>query len=297
MSAPTTRELAGKPVAEQLYEETARKWRDRTGTPIPGLASVAVGEDGPFRLYQRQQRRSFERQGLRFREVVVPGNASMAELRSTLAGLNTDPEVHGILLQHPLPRPLEFFAAMSEVSPEKDIDGVGIQNLGRLVTRQPIHVPAVAKAALEILRFYGLSPARKRVTVVGRSETVGIPTVLLLLMKGEWGDATVTVAHSGTSDLDAAVRGADIVISCAGKHRIVNRGNVKQGAVVVDVGVSGIPDLAKPGATRMVGDADAQELAGWASAVTPVPGGVGPVTVAELIRNTVVAWSLLEGAR
>ncbi len=297
MSAPTTRELVGKPVAEQLYEETARKWRDRTGAPIPGLASVAVGEDGPFRLYQRQQRRSFERQGLRFREVVVPGNASMAELRSTLAGLNADPEVHGILLQHPLPRPLEFFAAMSEVSPEKDIDGVGIQNLGRLVTRQPIHVPAVAKAALEILRFYGLSPARKRVTVVGRSETVGIPTVLLLLMKGEWGDATVTVAHSGTPDLDAAVRGADIVISCAGKHRIVNRGNVKQGAVVVDVGVSGIPDPAKPGATLMVGDADAQELAGWASAVTPVPGGVGPVTVAELIRNTVVAWSLLEGAR
>lgn len=298
MEEKRTLELVGKPVADRIYEETRHRWGEHlTGQTPPCLASVAVGEDGPFRLYQRQQKRTAERHGITFREVVMPVDASEFEIRRQLEGLSADPGVHGILLQHPLPKPLDFFTLASVISPEKDIDGVGMANLGRLVARKPLHVPAVALATIEILKFYGLSPSRKRVTVLGRSETVGLPTALLLLMKGQWGDATVTVAHSGTPELDQVILESEIVIACAGKPGIVHRSNVRRGATVVDVGISPVADPSKPGGVAMVGDAKREELLGWAGAITPVPGGVGPVTVAELMRNTVVGWEMVSGGR
>jgi methylenetetrahydrofolate dehydrogenase (NADP+)/methenyltetrahydrofolate cyclohydrolase len=297
MEGIETLELSGRPVAERITAAMRQRLGSHReeGDPVPCLASVAIGTEGPFLVYQRQQKRSVEKAGLSFREVILPELSSNTEVREALRSLNDDRTVHGIILQHPLPHGLDFFSLVSTISPEKDVDGVGINSLGRLAARRPIHVPAVAMAAIDILKHYGLSPSGKRAVVLGRSETVGIPTVLLLLMKGEWGNATVTVAHSGTPDLDDVVREAEVVISCTGKPGIVNRGNVAKLATVVDVGLSTVPDPSKPGGVRVVGDTDGGNLKGWAGAVTPVPGGVGPVTVAELLNGLVLGWELVLG--
>jgi len=298
MNSIKTLELSGRPVAEEILANTRGRWeeRARTGRDPPCLASVAVGEGSPFHIYQRQQRRAVERLGMTFREVLLPEEVSPQSLREALHTLNGDPGVHGIILAHPLPSRLDFFSLIEEVSPQKDIDGVGPLSLGRLMARRRVHAPAVALATVDILKHYGLSPSGKRIVIVGRSETVGLPTALLFLSRGPWGDATVTIAHSGTRHLDEVLRQGEMVISAAGHPGTVNRANVAEGAVVLDVGLSTVPDPSKPGGTRGVGDVDRNGLDGWAGAITPVPGGVGPVTVAELLRNLEIAWELSTGA-
>jgi methylenetetrahydrofolate dehydrogenase (NADP+)/methenyltetrahydrofolate cyclohydrolase len=294
-----TLELSGKPVAERLFTETSTHWKlEAKGVnSVPCLASIAIGSDGPFRVYQRQQKRAAERMGMQFREMILPEDSTNSSLREELRKLNDDPSVHGILLQHPLPRNMDFFSLASTISETKDVDGVGAVSLGRLTARRPIHVPAVALAALDIMRYYRISPSGRRVVVLGRSETVGLPAALLLLMKGEWGDATVTVAHSLTKNLNDVVREGEIVVPCTGRPGIVNKDNVAGGATIVDIGISTVPDPAKPGGVRVAGDADPASLNGWAGALTPVPGGVGPVTVAELMKGTVMGWEIAIGKK
>lgn len=264
----------------------------KAGDPTPCLASIAIGEGSPFNVYQKQQRKSVEKLGMAFKEVVLPLDVSTGSLKETLRTLNADRDVHGIILAHPLPRQLDFFSLMEVLSPEKDVDGVGPLSLGRLMAGRRLHAPAVALASLDILRHYGVSPSGKRVIVVGRSETVGLPTALLLLAKGIWGDATVTVAHSRSSKLDDILLSGEIIVSCAGVPGIVNRRNVAEGAVIVDVGLSTVPEKSREGTYSIVGDVDRRDLDGWASGITPVPGGVGPVTVAELLRNLLTGWEL-----
>lgn len=268
---------------------------ERDGRRRPSLVSVHRGAPTPFSVYLRRQERTAASAGLTFRAETLPSDVDARTLRERLRSLDADAGVDGVLLEHPLPAELDFFSAVSALRPEKDVDGVGAASLGRLLAGQPVHVPAVAAGAIGIARHYGIRLTGRRVAVVGRSATVGLPLALLLLVKGSGGDATVTVAHSATPDLARALDGCDVVFSCAGHPGLLDRSTVPRGAAVIDIGLSTVPDPTKPGGLRSVGDADAAALDGWASALTPVPGGVGPVTVAQLMTNAVDGWSRLSG--
>lgn len=292
-----TRWLEGKPVRELLLQQA----RTRLDTPTartspPVLASVHIGTSGPFSFYLKEQGRTAQELGVGFRDVALAENASTSELRREIQKLEADPAVHAVLVQHPLPEGVDFRAAVDELSPEKDVDGVGMANLGRLVSQHALHAPAVALAVLQILGHYSISTRGRRVAVLGRSTTVGLPLALLLTGHGEFGDATVTIAHSKSPRLGEVLRGIDIVVSCAGAPGLLTREVVPKDAIVVDVGLSSVPDPSRPSGSRTAGDADAASLTGWAAALTPVPGGVGPVTVAQLMLNVIEAWKLQSGA-
>jgi methylenetetrahydrofolate dehydrogenase (NADP+)/methenyltetrahydrofolate cyclohydrolase len=251
--------------------------------------------ESPFRRYLNRQRRAAETLGLRFRDEALDAGEGPEWLRARVRSLDEDASVHGVLVEHPLPAPYDFRAAVGELRPEKDVDGVGTSSLGRLVCGLPGHAPAVALAAIAIARHYDLPVEGEPVAVVGRSETVGLPLALLLARRKPGPNATVTVAHSKTPDLAKALSAARTIFSCAGHPGLLTRSVVPEGAAVVDIGLSSIPDANAPGGTRMVGDADVDSLEGWASALSPVPGGVGPVTVAELMRSVVRAWRMQTG--
>jgi methylenetetrahydrofolate dehydrogenase (NADP+) / methenyltetrahydrofolate cyclohydrolase len=291
-----TLRLDGKPVAEALDERTREAVAHRPApAPPPSLVSVHRGLDSPFRFYLRRQEKAAGALGIAFRDLPLGAGDGPRELVRTLQDLDRDPSVHGVLVEHPLPPPFDFFAAVDELRPEKDVDGVSPRNLGRLVARRPVRVPAVALAALAIARHYRLPLAGERTVVLGRSATVGLPLAVLLASPGT--DAAVTLLHSKSGDLAERLRGARTIFSCVGRPGLLTRANVDEGAHVVDVGLSSVPDPARPGAQRAAGDADASSLDGWAGSLTPVPGGVGPVTVAELMASTVRSWTdLASGA-
>jgi methylenetetrahydrofolate dehydrogenase (NADP+) / methenyltetrahydrofolate cyclohydrolase len=292
--------LEGKPVADGIDRATRTAVASvGAGVPRPSLVSVHRGVEGPFRYYLKRQAKAAESLGIAFRDEALPPHAGADDLVALLRALDRDPTVHGVLLEHPLGAPFDFVRAVEALRPEKDIDGVSPRSLGRLVVQRPIHVPAVAAAALAIARHYRLPLEGEPVAVVGRSETVGLALALLLAGRAPGANATVTVVHSHTRDLRGALAGARTIFSCAGRPGLLDRTTVSEGAAVVDVGLTAVPDPERPGATRGVGDANADALEGWASALTPVPGGVGPVTVSELMASTVRAWRLLvrgEGA-
>jgi methylenetetrahydrofolate dehydrogenase (NADP+)/methenyltetrahydrofolate cyclohydrolase len=283
-----TERLDGRPVAEALYEQV-RSGIGPNPSIAPCLASVHMGEATPFSVYLKRQERAAERIGIRFRSENLRETPTASALLKRVRALEADPSVDAVLVEHPLPESLDFFRAIAALSPEKDVDGVGSMNLGRMVAFRPLHVPAVARAALEIVRYYEIPISGRRVVVLGRSETVGLPIALLALARGDRGDATVTIAHSRTADLAEALGRADIIFSCAGRPGLLDRSIVPKGACVVDVGLSMVEDPARAGALRGVGDANSESLEGWASALTPVPGGVGPVSVAALMLGVVEA--------
>src|SRR5271157_1624805 len=286
--------LEGKPVAEAIDATTrtaiASLARDE---PRPCLASVHRGVDSPFRYYLRRQAKAAQALGIAFRDEPLSPEDGQKELLERLTALDQDPNVDAVLLEHPLPPPFDFYRAVGALRPSKDVDGVGTANLGRLVAQTPVQVPAVALAAVEIARHYRLPMSGEPVAVLGRSETVGLPLALLLAGKGIGLNATVTVVHSKTHDLKGALANARTIFSCMGRAGMLTREIVPEGAFVVDVGVSTIPDPARPGNSKTTGDADLASLDGWAAGVTPVPGGVGPVTVAKLMSNTLEAYRLL----
>jgi methylenetetrahydrofolate dehydrogenase (NADP+) / methenyltetrahydrofolate cyclohydrolase len=289
-----TQRLEGAPVAAALDAATRSALAARgSAEPLPTLASVHRGVDSPFQFYRRRQVRAAQALGIQFRDETLPPGAGQAELVDRLRELNRDPSVHAVLVEHPLPAPFDFGSAIGELRPEKDVDGVGAANLGRLLEARPMHVPAVAAAALDIARHYRLPLDGEPVVVVGRSETVGLPLAILLAARPPGPNATVTIAHSRTRDLRRVVSNARAIFSCAGRPGLLTREVVPEGTAVVDVGISSVPDPTRPGSSRTVGDADPGSLEGWASALTPVPGGVGPVTVAELMRSVTRAWEWL----
>ena len=287
-----TDRLEGKPVAESVNERTRARLRERPD-PVPSLVSLHRGVDSPFRFYLRRQSKAAEAVGVRFRDEELAVGDGPRELGARLDAIDRDATVHSVLLEHPLPAPFDFLNAISRLRPEKDVDGVGAVNLGRLVAQRPVHVPAVALAAIDIARHYHLAIEGSSVAVVGRSETVGLPLAICLAGRGDGMNATVTIAHSRTADLARALAGARTIFSCVGKPGLMNRAVVPEGAAVVDVGLSSVPDPSVKGGARAVGDADPVSLDGWASALTPVPGGVGPVTVAELMAGVVRSRDLL----
>lgn len=289
-----TRQLLGKPVSESILQGV----RSRVGVvassaPRPSFASVHLGTGGPFEFYRRNQERTAQAVGIGFRDVSLPETATTIQLQESVGALESDRSVHAVLVQHPLPSGLDFRAVVDRLSPEKDVDGVGSVNLGRLVEGHPVHAPAVALAVLQILRHYAIGTRGQRVAVIGRSPTVGLPLALLLAGRGESGDATVTVAHSRSPRLREVLAGNGLIFSCAGVPGLLTREVVPEGSIVIDVGLSSVPDPSRPSGSRAAGDADAASLEGWVEAITPVPGGVGPVTVAQLMSNVVSGWEML----
>ncbi|MGA5421230.1 bifunctional 5,10-methylenetetrahydrofolate dehydrogenase/5,10-methenyltetrahydrofolate cyclohydrolase [Streptomyces lavendulocolor] len=277
-STPTdARLMDGSGLARRLVEETAARAADltrRTGTP-PCLATVLVGEDPASVTYVRMKRARCEKAGIRSRHVELPATTTTAELVATLEGLSNDPEVHGILLQHPAGPGIDERAAFEAIAPEKDVDGVTFSSFATMSFGLPGFVSCTPGGIMRLLDAYGVDPAGKRAVVVGRSAILGKPAGMMLLAR----NATVTYCHSHTADLSAAVREADILVAAVGRPRFIKGEDIKPGAVVVDAGYN-------PG---NVGDVDFDTAVTRAGLITPVPGGVGPMTIAVLLAQTVDA--------
>ena len=242
----------------------------------PTLAVILVGEDPASQIYVRNKKRAADEVGIGTRDYLFPQGCSQAELLDTIAGINRDPAIHGILLQLPLPKGMDEDAAVAAIAPEKDADGLHPMNLGHLLGGKPGAVPCTPAGCLEILDHYGIAIEGTEAVVVGRSRLVGKPLAQLLLAR----NATVTMCHTRTRDLGAHCRRADILCVAAGHPRFITGDMIKDGAVVIDVGVNRL-DTGK-----LAGDVDFESAAKRARAITPVPGGVGPMTVAMLMKNT-----------
>lgn len=254
-----------------------------------GLAAVLVGEDPASRIYVETKRRASEEVGVASRVVRLPEDTSQEELLGRLEALNADPSVHGILVQRPLPPHLAEEEVLAAVAPAKDVDGFHPTNMGRLLAGRPAFVPATPLGIQTLLLRSGHPPDGRDVVIVGRSGLVGRPLAALLMRKGEGGNATVTVCHSRTARLEEHTRRAEILVVAAGRPGLVGAEMVRPGSVVVDVGINRVSDPEASRGYRIVGDVDFDAVSRVAGAITPVPGGVGPMTVAMLLRNTVAA--------
>jgi methylenetetrahydrofolate dehydrogenase (NADP+)/methenyltetrahydrofolate cyclohydrolase len=282
----TARIIDGKAAAADLRAKVAQAaadFRQKTGRP-PGLATVLVGEDPASAVYVRSKVKATAEAGLESFAHHLPDTLSEAELLAIVDKLNRDPAVDGILVQLPLPKQIDAQRVIEAINPDKDVDGFHPVNAGRLATGLTGLVPCTPFGCLYLLRKELGDLSGKDAVVIGRSNIVGKPMALLLL-----GDsATVTVAHSRTKDLPDVVRRADIVVAAVGRPEMVKGDWIKDGAVVIDVGINRVPAV-QEGKTRLVGDVDFFGASERAAAVTPVPGGVGPMTIAMLLRNTLVA--------
>ena len=292
--------ISGTEVARTIRAEIAERvgeMKERTGG-VPGLVTVLVGENPASQAYVRMKNRAAAEAGFRSRQIDLPATISEAELLGWVEGLNADPEVHGILVQLPLPPQISESRILEAIDPAKDVDGFHPVNVGRLSTGDPeVLAPCTPKGVVELLLRSGNDPAGKHVVIVGRSNIVGKPLASLLLGRGRGGNATVTVAHSRTSDLGAITRLADILVVATGAPGLVTAEMVRPGAVVVDVGVNRVEDPASEKGYRLTGDVDFEAVSQVASAITPVPGGVGPMTIAMLLSNTLDAALVLTGEK
>jgi len=274
----TARVLDGKAVAATVREEVTA--RVAALGFVPGLATVLVGDDPASHVYVRNKRRAAEQVGIRSIHHELPAEVSQAELESLIESLNRDPDVHAILVQLPLPEGLDSQAVTARIDPAKDADGLHPTNLGLLVLDRPGLRPCTPSGVMRILEHHGIETRGRRAVIVGRSFLVGRPLALMLSSRGV--DATVTVAHSRTADLATVTSEADILVAAVGSPGLIGADHVKPGATVIDVGINRTE-------AGLVGDVDFEAVRRVASAITPVPGGVGPMTVAMLMHNTVSA--------
>ena len=282
--------LKGKPVRDAVFAEL--KVKVASAARPPGLAVVLVGDDAASAVYVRHKEKGCDEVGFHHVTHRLPATTPEEDVLALIAELNADSAIDGILVQLPLPRGMNQERVLVAVDPAKDVDGFHPENLGRLVAGQPRFVPCTPKGILRLLGHYDLPVSGKNVAVVGRSVIVGRPLSLLLSLKRDDGNATVTMCHSGTRDLAAVTAKADVVVAAIGVPRALGTAEIGPGAIVVDVGINRIDAPERPSGTRLVGDVDAAALMGHVAAITPVPGGVGPLTIAMLLRNTVVAARL-----
>jgi len=270
--------LSGKEVAAKVLAEVkadVAALRETTGVQ-PTLAVILVGDDPASQIYVRNKKRAADDVGINARDYLFPQGCTQAELLETIAGINRDPSVHGVLLQLPLPKGMDEDQAVAAIAPEKDADGLHPTNLGRLLAGKPGAIPCTPAGCIEILDHYGIAIEGAEAVVVGRSRLVGKPLAQLLLAR----HATVTMCHTRTRDLAAHCRRADILCVAAGRPGVITGDMVRDGAVVIDVGVNRLPT------GKVTGDVQFDSVSPKARAITPVPGGVGPMTVAMLMRNT-----------
>jgi methylenetetrahydrofolate dehydrogenase (NADP+)/methenyltetrahydrofolate cyclohydrolase len=274
----SARIIDGKAIAQQYRAELAvrvQRLKDRGVTP--GLAVVIVGDDPASKVYVRNKALACEQAGMHSEVHALPADTPQPRLIDFLRRLNADPAIHGILVQLPLPKPLDARAVIEAIAPQKDVDGFHFQNMAGLMVGEAAFYPCTPWGVMKMLEEQGVQAEGKHAVVVGRSSIVGKPMALLLLNAG----ATVTICHSKTRDLGAMTRQADILVAAVGKARMIRADMVKPGAVVIDVGINRLPD------GKLAGDVDFAGVSEVASQVTPVPGGVGPMTIAMLLGNTV----------
>jgi len=281
--------IDGRKAAEEIRQEVKVKvdQRKKKGLDIPGLATVLIGDDPASQSYVRGKHRACEQAGIHSFAYEFPADVSQNEIETLIERLNNDDRIHGILVQLPLPKELDEEKILGKISLEKDMDGFHPVNIGRLAQkgRKPLFTPCTPTGIIHLIKQATNTIEGKRAVVLGRSNIVGMPVSLLLL--GE--NATVTICHSRTADLEKEVQGADILIAAIGKPEFVKGTWIKPGAVVIDVGVNRVEDPSRKRGYRLVGDVAFDEAVEVASAITPVPGGVGPMTIAMLLRNTLIA--------
>lgn len=283
--------LDGKALAARLQTEIAadvRAFTERTGV-TPCLAAVLVGDNPASEVYVRNKQRACDRVGMTSRLIRLGGETTQRELLDLVAALNADAAVHGILIQLPVPKQIDSQAVLRAVSPAKDVDAFHPENVGLLVQGTPRFAPCTPYGVQQLLIRSGIETAGRHAVILGRSDIVGKPMANLLVQRGAGGDATVTICHSRTRDLPAIARQADILIAAIGQAQFVTAEMVKPGAAVVDVGMNRL-DTGK-----LVGDVDFDAVRRVAGHITPVPGGVGPLTVTMLMKNTLAAAELAAG--
>ncbi|KAJ7972938.1 Bifunctional protein FolD [Quillaja saponaria] len=283
--------IDGKAIAQTIRSEISEEVRllSQNYGKVPGLAVVIVGNRKDSQSYVSMKRKACAEVGIKSIDLDLPEQVSEAELIKHVHELNVNPDVHGILVQLPLPKHINEEQVLTAISIEKDVDGFHPLNIGKLAMkgREPLFLPCTPKGCLELLLRSGISIKGKKAVVVGRSNIVGLPVSLLLLKA----DATVTTVHSRTSNPEGIIREADIIIAATGQPMMIKGSWVKPGAAVIDVGTNAVDDPSRKSGYRLVGDVDFEEVSKVAGWITPVPGGVGPMTVAMLLKNT------LEGAR
>lgn len=286
----TAQLIDGKAIAAKTRERVATETAEfvaATGV-VPQLATVLVGEDPASAVYVRNKHVACEKVGFRNQQHTLPATTSQAELLDLVGQLNADPAVHGILVQLPLPKQINEQVVLDSVHPLKDVDAFHPENVGLIVQGRPRFLPCTPAGVQVLLRESGVEVDGAHVVVIGRSEIVGKPMGMILVQKGETANATVTICHSRTRHLPSIVRTADIIVAAIGRPNFVTADMVKLGAVVIDVGINRVGE-------RLVGDVDFDDVSEVASAITPVPGGVGPMTIAMLMQNTLTAARLQTG--
>ena len=286
--------LSGKVVSDAVYTALERRITalSTNHSAVPGLAAVIVGDDPASQVYVRNKTRRFRKMNLHSETIRLPEDTSQEELLSTILTLNNDPVFHGILVQLPLPNHIDTDAVIHAITPEKDVDGFHPENLGRLTAGKPRFIPCTPKGIMRILEHFDIDPAGKHAVVLGRSNIVGRPMSILLSQKQSYSNATTTICHSGTSDLRTITTQADILIAALGVPEMIDDSYIKKDAVIIDVGINRVPDKSDKG-YKLVGDVNFNAVQDIATGITPVPGGVGPMTIAMLVENTVEATESL----
>lgn len=283
--------LDGKKTSQELKEEIAAEVTEmrQQGQKVPHLAAVIVGNDGASLTYVSSKVRSCEQVGFESTLVRLSEDTTQEELLKEVAALNSNEAIDGYIVQLPLPSHLDEEEVLLAIDPKKDVDGFHPSNFGRMALELESFIPATPYGIMQLLERYNVDTSGKHAVVIGRSHIVGRPISILLSQKGNFADATVTVAHSRTKDLKALLNQADIIVSALGVPNFVKADMVKSGAVIIDVGITRVEDVSRPKGYRIVGDVDFEQVAEKASYITPVPGGVGPMTIAMLLKNTLLA--------
>ena len=290
----TARIIDGKKVASKVHEEVAAgvaEFSQKHGR-VPGLTVVLVGDDPASHSYVKGKERACEKVGIRTETILRDSTITQDELLAIIERLNGDSEVNGILVQLPLPKHLDEAEVIHAIDPMKDVDGLHPENAGLLLLGQPRFAPATPLGVQRMLVEENVEMKGAQVVIVGRSKLVGMPLTALLLQKGVGANSTVTVCHTGTKDMAAETRRADVLIAAAGFPGMISADMVKPGAIVIDVGVSRVDDSTRKRGYRLTGDVDFAAASEVASAITPVPGGVGPMTISMLLVNVLLAANL-----
>ena len=282
--------ISGKEVAASILSGLKPRIEALKGRGVvPGLAAVLVGDDPASATYVNSKIKACKKLELHSEVVRKPDSLSQAELLEIVALLNQNQQIHGVLVQSPLPEQIDELAITLTILPEKDVDGFHPHNVGLMMIGRPCLLPCTPHGIIKLLEYYQIDPAGREVVIVGRSNIVGKPLAAMLMQKAKMADATVTVAHSRSRNLAEITRRADILIAAVGRPRMITADMVKSGAVIIDVGVNRVDDSSAKKGYRLVGDVDYDNCLDRASHITPVPGGVGPMTIAMLMSNTVTA--------
>jgi len=291
---PKTKILSGKEVSGAVYDNLQPRISKLKNKGItPGLAVILVGDDPASQVYVRSKGRKFNKLDLFSETIVLPSDTDERSFISKIHELNIDTRFQGILVQLPLPKHLEANKILFEMNPNKDVDGFHPVNIGKLASGEPRFIPCTPKGVMKIFEYYNIELSGKHVVVLGRSNIVGRPLSILTSLKTNYANATTTICHSGTPDIPKIAKQADVLIAAIGVPEMIDETFVKPGAVVVDVGINRVEDDSEKG-YKLVGDVNFESVSGIASAITPVPGGVGMMTIAMLVENTVEAAESLQ---